>query len=157
MAEFAAIRHEIEVGVDPGRAFQLWTRELGSWWPTEYTFSGAELESIMIEPEPAGRCLERATGGEPIVWGRVLSIDPGSRLLFSWEITPDRELEANGPEAASEVEVAFEPLAAGTRVRFEHRCFENHGAGAAGYRDALADERGWPWLLELFSAAGSEG
>jgi hypothetical protein len=37
-----------------------------------------------------------------------------------------------------------------TSVGLVHRAFERCGVGAADYRDQMASERGWPFILASF-------
>ena len=157
MAEIEPIEHEVTVPLVPSGALALWTKDLGRWWPVEYTFSGEGLEAILIEPEEGGHCIELDRAGSEIVWGRVLELEADRRIVFSWEISPEREIE-EGPEGASEVEIAVEPVGErgeGTRVTLTHRAFERHGEGAAEYREALAAEQGWPRLVRLYEASAA--
>ncbi|MFG2061660.1 SRPBCC domain-containing protein [Micromonospora sp. NPDC048871] len=82
-------------------------------------------------------------------WGRVLIWDPPGRLVFTWQIGPDRA-PVPDPALASEVEVQFTPAAAGTLVEVTHRHFDRHGEAAEGYRQALT--AGWSELLSRFAA-----
>ena len=143
----------ITVAQPPSEAFDLFARRFGSWWPREYTWAQETLHHIALEPQAGGRCLEIGPHGFHSDWGRVLVWDPPGRLVLAWQISPRREPEPN-PAKASEVEVRFEPAdQGGTMVTLEHRGFERHGPDGASYRDALASERGWPWLLGRFAAA----
>ena len=152
--EIEPIQAGAEVTATPRRAFELWTTALGEWWPASYSFNGDALRRIEVEPTSGGHCIEEGGSSGRIVWGQVLEIDPPRRLLISWQISPDRSLEP-GPESASQLALSFHPQGEGTAIELEHREFARHGDGAAGYREAMAGEQGWPWLLELFSAAAA--
>jgi len=80
-------------------------------------------------------------------WGRVLDCEPPRRLVFTWQISPDRTPQPD-PERSSEVEVTFEETETGARVCVEHRAFERHGEEGEGYRQALDSEHGWPYMLD---------
>lgn len=134
-------------------AYGLFADRLGSWWPPEYSWAGDALVEIGIHPDEGAMCFELGPHGFRCDWGRVLAAERPERLRFTWQIGPSRE-PVPDPELASEVEVRF--LAEGsdsTRVEVEHWRFERHGAGAEGYRDALASEQGWPYVLERYAAA----
>jgi uncharacterized protein YndB with AHSA1/START domain len=146
------IRRTLTVAAPPDQAFSAFTEELGTWWPSEYTWSGDVLDTIAIEPREGGRCFERGPHGFECDWGRVLACERPRRLVFAWQISPRRE-PVPDPERASEVEVRFEPDGeSGTRVELEHREFERHGDDAEGYRDALDSPQGWDYMLEGLSA-----
>ena len=88
----------------------------GSWWPAEYTWAQTTLEGIAIEPKEGGRCHETGPHGFSCDWGRVVACAPPERLVFTWQISPDRTPQPD-PERSSEVEVTFEAAENGTRVR----------------------------------------
>ena len=152
MTEPIRLRRRVETA--PDAAFELFTRRLHEWWPSDYTWSGDALARIEIEARPGGRCLEVDEDATPRVWGTVSEARPGQRLVFRWQIRPDRGFEPDSRKA-SEVVVDFErgDEALVTEVRLEHRDFEQHGEGADAYREGLASERGWPLLLERFAEA----
>lgn len=135
------------------RAFELFTREMSIWWPREYTWAGEVLETIGIEPREGGRCFERGPHGFECDWGRVLVWEPPRRLVFSWQISPERAPEPD-PAKAGAVEVRF--VAEGpsvTRIELEHRGFARHGDEGRRYRQAMASELGWPRILGRYAAA----
>lgn len=148
-----AIRRTLLVPVGDARAFELFTEEMATWWPREYTWAGEVLEAIGIEPRAGGHCFERGPHGFECHWGRVLVWEPPHRLVFTWQISPERAPEPN-PAKASEVEVRF--VAEGpalTRVHLEHRHFARHGEGGSDYRAAMDSEHGWLMILQRYLAA----
>jgi uncharacterized protein YndB with AHSA1/START domain len=148
-----AIRRTFTVPATPDRAFALFTDELATWWPPEYTWSQGLLETIAIEPRAGGLCSERGPHGFRIDWGRVLTWSPPERLVFTWQISPERVPEPD-PSRASEVEVRFAPDGTErTRVELEHRAFARHGEGADAYRGGM--EGGWDHLVARFTAAAA--
>lgn len=155
MASDDAIRISVELAVGQEKAFQCFGAGIGAWWPREYTWSGEVLESIAIEPFEEGRCYERGPLGFQCDWGRVLVWDPPSRLVLAWQIGPGRQPQPD-PAKASEVEVTFKPGRSGdTTVDLEHRGFANAEGGGA-YRDMLAADEGWPYILGSYVSVVSE-
>ena len=72
--------------------------------------------------------------------------------MFSWDIGPQWELEAN-PDNTSEVEVRFvAETSERTRVELEHRNIDRHGPGWQAVRDGVADDQGWPLYLARYAA-----
>ncbi|MGC1215234.1 MAG: SRPBCC family protein [Micromonospora sp.] len=128
------------------QAFAVFTGALADWWVREYTWSGPEaLAELGIEPRAGGMLYEIGPYGFRSDWGRVLTWDPPRRLVFTWQIGPDR-VPVPDPARASEVEVVFAPEGPDrTRVEVEHRDFDRHGEAAEGYRKALT--AGWHDLL----------
>lgn len=151
-----AIRYRINLPIPAGRAFDVFTKEFDSWWPAEYTWSQDVLETIAIEPMEQGRCFERGPNNFECDWGRVLAWEPPRRLIFSWQISPDR-VPVPDPAKASEVDVRFESEGRSeTCVKFEHRHIDRHGEGAADYRSMLASPQGWPYILDCYIQAASD-
>ena len=150
--------HEIKlnftVPVSSRQAFEVFTKGLNSWWPKEYTWAGEGLVIIEIEPGEDGRCFERGPHGFECDWGRVLVWDPPRRVVFTWQIDPDRVPQPN-PEKASEIEVLFEGDGSATQVIFSHRKLEKHGENAQAYKEAMASPQGWPYILNQFKEAVS--
>lgn len=149
------IEQAFKVPVTVHEAFDIFTKELNSWWPKEYTWAGDALESIEIVPCKNGRCFERGPHGFECDWGRVLIWDPPNRIMFTWQIDPNRSPQPN-PEKVSEIEVLFEQKDGNeTQITFIHRNFEKHGNNAQSYREALSSPQGWPYILNNFKEAVS--
>jgi uncharacterized protein YndB with AHSA1/START domain len=73
----------------------------------------------------------------------VLVYEPPHRVVFSWDINPQWQLEPD-PEKTSEVDVRF--TAEGpdrTHVELEHRNLDRHGDGWEQIRDAVGSAGGW--------------
>lgn len=151
------IRETVTVPVAADEAFEHFARRLGTWWPREYTWSQDVLEEIGIEPRINGPCYEIGPHGFRCDWGRVLAWEPPHRLVFLWQIGPDRTPQPD-PARASEVEVRFVTIGPdATRVELEHREFARHGDGGDAYRDSLASPQGWPFMLERFIRQFGDG
>ncbi|MGB2570434.1 SRPBCC family protein [Micromonospora citrea] len=146
-----ALRSTLLAPVTAELAFAVFTGALTEWWVREYTWSGpAALAELGMEPRAGGMLYEIGPYGFRSDWGRVLTWDPPKRLVFTWQIGPDR-VPVPDPARASEVEVLFlTDDSGGTRVEVEHRHFDRHGEAAEGYRQALT--AGWHELLSRFLA-----
>lgn len=134
--------------VPAAAAFDLFTTRFSGWWPPEFSWSGEDLiEDIGIEPRLGGFLYERGPLGFRLDWGRVTEWDPGRRLAFTWQISPQRVPEPDASKA-SEVTVRFEPAddGASTRVVVDHHGWERHGDGAADYREQFGGA--WPYALD---------
>ena len=150
MDELQPIIETVTVSVEPETAFSAFVEEFNNWWPPEYTWSQDVLEGIGIEPKQGGFCYEIGPDGFRCDWGSVIEYKPSERLSFNWQISPNREPVPN-PEKASRVSVTFERGSDDvTHVKLEHSQFHKHGDGAGGYRDAMASEYGWPYILNKF-------
>ncbi|MFI6758412.1 SRPBCC family protein [Micromonospora sp. NPDC050417] len=147
-----SLRSTLRVSAPPEHAFAVFTGGLADWWVMEYTWSGpGALAEIGFEPHTGGMAYEIGPHGFRSDWGRVLDWQPPHRLVFTWQIAPDR-LPVPDPSNASEVEVRFLPDGVDqTRVELEHRAFDRHGEAAEGYREALT--AGWHELLSRYAAS----
>lgn len=132
--------------------FELFVNKLTLWWPTEYTWSKDKLVELTIDPIPNGLCTEIGPNGFRCDWGTVMAIQAGHSIVLKWQITASRAPEPD-PDKSSEVSVLFhETDSKETEIRLKHEKFSNHGEGHEAYRDAMASERGWPYILSAFEA-----
>lgn len=139
----------IEVNSTRDDAFHRFIDELQHWWPRDYTFSRDVLAALGIEAKLGGFCFEIGPHGFRCDWGRVVDFEPPQRVAFLWQLTP-RSAPQPDPDKASLVTLDFAATPAGTKVRLEHSGFERHGDGAEKYRDELASEYGWAFILQKY-------
>ncbi|MBV8300580.1 MAG: SRPBCC family protein [Candidatus Dormibacteraeota bacterium] len=129
-------------------AFSVFTEDIGSWWPDEHHL--APTQSMVFEPRVGGKIYDRLKDGGECRWSTVLAYEPPTRVVFSWAVSPQWQIETD-PDRASEVEVHF--IAEGdnrTRVELEHRKIDRHGDGWEQTRDAVRSDGGWPLGLRRF-------
>jgi uncharacterized protein YndB with AHSA1/START domain len=151
----APVRTSIVVETPLRRAFEVFTQEMTSWWPEDHHMLDGEVGAMVFEPRAGGRVYDRGTDGRECTWARVLAYEPPDRVVFTWDISPRWEIEAN-PERTSEVEVHFiAESGARTRVELEHRHLERHGEGWEGMHGAVASPGGWPKTLAAYAASVS--
>jgi uncharacterized protein YndB with AHSA1/START domain len=149
----APVRTSVVVEAPVERAFQVFTQEMKSWWPEDHHLIEGEIGEMIFERHAGGRIYDRTADGRECTWARVLAYEPPDRLLFTWDINPAWEIEAD-PERTSEVEVLFIAEAdARTRVELEHRNLERHGDGWEGMHGAVASPGGWPKTLAAYAVA----
>ena len=148
----ATVRKEIVVDAAVDKAFLVFTERLGDFKPPEHNLLGVPIAETVFEPRVGGHIYDRGTDGSECRWARVLVYEPPHRVVFSWDIGPTWQLEAD-PENASEVEVRFiEEDAGRTRVELEHRNIDRHGPGWESVRDGVDNEAGWPLYLQRYAA-----
>jgi uncharacterized protein YndB with AHSA1/START domain len=134
------------------RAFRVFTEDFGAIKPPEHNMLGVEIADTVIEPRAGGRIYDRGVDGSEYQWARVLAFEPPDRLLFSWDISPQWQLESD-PDKTSEVEVRFiAESEERTRVELEHRNLDRHGDGWEAVRGAVGSDGGWPLYLQRFVA-----
>ena len=146
------VRRSVTVSAPIERAFAVFTGDLASWWPREYTWSKQGMEAAYVDSE-RGRWIERDSQGNEILWGELLTWDPPNRIVLSWLISPQRTIETD-PARASEIEIRFVSEGSSTsRVELEHRKFSRHGEGWEAMRAGMDSDQGWSWILERYAAA----
>ena len=143
------ISREFNLGIARGKAFQKFLNELNAWWPKEYTWSQDKLKEIRIDGQKDGLCTEIGPNGFRCDWGRVTELEENEKIKLKWQISPTRE-PVPDPEKASDIEIVFSENGEGAKVYFEHRNFENHGKGAAEYREMMASAQGWDYILGAY-------
>lgn len=132
----ASVSKTIHVGCTPEDAFRLFTREIGSWWPTErIALHPGEVREVVFEERACGEVYEVSTGGEKALWATVVAFEPPVRLVLTWHVQKE----------PTEIEVLFAPEGDGARVELEHRNWERLGEDAATTRGSY--DSGWDTVL----------
>jgi uncharacterized protein YndB with AHSA1/START domain len=150
-ATATSVRHAILVEAPIERAFRVFTEDFDRIKPREHNMLGVDIAETVFEPWVGGRVFDRGVDGTEFQWARVLALEPPNRLVFSWDISPQWQIESD-PERTSEVEVRFiAETPERTRVELEHRNLDRHGAGWEGARDTVAGDDGWPLYLQRFA------
>ena len=148
----AVVRREIVVEAPLEQAFAAFTERFGDFKPPEHNLLGAPIAETVFEARVGGHIYDRAEDGSECRWARVLAYDPPERVVFSWDISPQWQLETE-PENASEVEVRFvAETPQRTRVELEHRHIDRHGPGWPALSDGVGGDAGWPLYLSRFAA-----
>ena len=147
------VRTEIVVEAPVERAFRAFTERFDQIKPREHNMLGADIAESVFEPRVGGRVYDRGVDGTECQWGRVLAYEPPGRIVFSWDINPQWQIETDLAKT-SEVQVRF--VAEGddrTRVELEHRHLDRHGDGWDGMREGVRGDQGWPLYLQRFAGA----
>ena len=151
-AHETSVLKEIVVEAPIEHAFSVFTTQFDSIKPREHNMLEVEIAESVFEPREGGRIYDRGVDGSECQWARVLVYEPPNRVVFSWDINPQWQIESD-LEKTSEVEVRFVAESPGrTRVELEHRHLERHGEGWEGVRDGVADAQGWPLYLRRYGA-----
>jgi uncharacterized protein YndB with AHSA1/START domain len=149
--EQTSIRREIVVEAPIERAFRVFTEDFDRVKPREHNMLAVEISETVFEPRAGGRIFDRGVDGSEFQWARVLAYEPPNRVVFSWDLNPQWQIESD-LEKASEVEVRFvAETPERTRVELEHRDLDRHGEGWEGARDAVGGDGGWPLYLQRFA------
>jgi uncharacterized protein YndB with AHSA1/START domain len=151
-----SVRKVVNVQAPPAVAWRVFTEKMAMWWPlATYKIGKANAVDAVIEPRIGGRWYERGDDGSTCTWGHVLSWEPHSRLLLSWEISADWQ---HDPDLKTEIEVRFVAEDKDrTRVELEHRHLDRYGTRRDEMRTIFDSTGDWGRLLESFARAASLG
>jgi uncharacterized protein YndB with AHSA1/START domain len=150
-AQDTSVRVKTVVDVPIERAFAVFTEQFDAIKPREHNLLAVDIAETVFEPREGGRIYDRGVDGSECQWARVLAYEPPERVVFSWDISPQWQIESDYAKT-SEVEVRFiAETEDRTRVELEHRNLDRHGAGWESERDGVGGEGGWPLYLQRFS------
>jgi len=157
-AETTVVRRQVVVNAPQAKAFAAFTERLGEFKPPEHNLLAAPIAETVFEPRAGGHIYDRAQDGSQCRWARVLAYEPPDRVMFSWDISPQWQIEPD-PDRTSEVEVRFVPESPDrTRVELEHRHLDRHGPGWQSVAEGVGGDQGWPLYLARYAALfGQEG
>ncbi len=137
------VRHQVVVGTDSARAFDVFTA-IGTWWPlAARSVLGTEATVGFVD----GQLVEQAVEGRAAVWGSVIHWTRGGSVALTWH--PGRP-----PERAGRLEVTFATDGAQTLVTLEHSGWDGYDDPARARDDYY---RGWPVMLGLFRDQANTG
>ena len=150
------VRKQVVVDVPIERAFTVFTQRFGDFKPPEHNLLATPITETVFEPRVGGHIYDRAVDGSECRWARILAYEPPARVVFSWDIGPQWQVETD-PQMTSEVEVRFVAESAkSTRVELEHRHIERHGPGWPAVADGVDGDAGWPLYLARYAALFEE-
>jgi uncharacterized protein YndB with AHSA1/START domain len=148
-----SVKRSLHVEVPIEKAFQVFTERMGAWWPASHHVGGTPFKDILIEPRAGGRWYEINVEGAECVWGSVVAWEPPKKVVLSWQLQPNWQFD---PDLTKASEIALEFVKEGpekTRVEFEHRHLERHGAGWEKMREQVSADGGWPVILTEYVKA----
>jgi uncharacterized protein YndB with AHSA1/START domain len=151
-----SIRTSVVVEVPIDRAFRVFTEDFDRIKPRDHNMLEVDIAESVFEPRAGGRVYDRGVDGSECQWARVLAYEPPDRIVFSWDISPQWQIETD-LEKTSEVELRF--TADGperTRVELEHRHLDRHGDGWEGMRAGVEGDEGWPLYLKRYAEVAAE-
>lgn len=128
------------VALEQAAAFDLFTSEMGSWWPiATHSIAQNKATGVRFEPRVGGRVVELTEDGSEHSWADVMTWDPPHRFVLAWHPSLD-------PEAGSVLDVRFHAVDAGTQIDLDHRGWEEFGqVEGQSFRDAY--DPGWEAVL----------
>jgi uncharacterized protein YndB with AHSA1/START domain len=138
------------------KAFAVFTERFGDFKPPEHNMLGVEIAKTVFEPRVGGNIYDRGVDGSECRWARILAYEPPDRVVFSWDISPQWQIETDS-EQTSEVEVRFvAETPHRTRLELEHRNINRHGSGWQAISEGVSDEDGWPLYLSRYASLFTE-
>ena len=147
------IRHMVTVRAAPERAFDLFTEQMGTWWPvesysrtvSEFAHEDVQVVRLEFQARMGGSVLEHLSDGRILPWAEVIAWHPPYSVVMAWR-------PHSSPEPPTEVEMTFTQRGDGTLVELEHRGWEQLSEDfRVGLYDTYA--RGWITTLGCFAAA----
>jgi uncharacterized protein YndB with AHSA1/START domain len=146
-----SIQTSIVVEAPIEQAFSVFTEDIGTWFPPEYNLLEVDIEKRVFETHVGGHVYDIGSDGSECHWARVLAYEPPNRVVFSWDLSPQWQVETDH-DKTSEIEVTFTSESpARTRVDLEHRNLERHGEGWEGQHEQLGGEGGWPGVMRRYA------
>jgi uncharacterized protein YndB with AHSA1/START domain len=146
------VRRQIVVQAPIEKAFTAFTERFGDFKPPEHNLLGVPIAETVFDPHVGGHITDRGADGSECRWATVRAYEPPTRIVFSWDISPQWQIETD-PDNTSEVEVLFiAETSQRTRVELEHRHLDRHGDGWRSVRDGIADDAGWTLYLDRYAA-----
>lgn len=124
-------------------AFQRFTRDFATWWPSStHSIGASQVKRVVFECHNGGRIFEELKDGRRYQWGVVTAWEPPRRVAFTWH--PSRDAAQ-----AQDVAVTFTPGPGGTTVELVSTGWEKLGARAR--REHKGYTIGWGSILDVFA------
>jgi uncharacterized protein YndB with AHSA1/START domain len=145
----------LRVAATPHEAFEVFTKQIGSWWKPSHLFQFTPRIPgvVRFEGEAGGRFVEELSNGKLFEIGRIKAWEPGSRLVFGWRQA------SFSKDQDTEVEVRFEPVGEETRVTVEHRgwdCVPQDHVARHGFASVVFMKREGEWWHALLARFKSQ-
>jgi uncharacterized protein YndB with AHSA1/START domain len=147
------VRSSIVVDAPIERAFQVFVDEFDRVKPREHNMLPVEIAQTVFEPRVGGHVIDIGVDGSECRWARVLAYERPDRVVISWDISPQWQIEPDR-DRTSEVEIRFlAETPDRTRVQLEHRYLDRHGEGWQSLRHGVEGDQGWPLYLQRYADA----
>lgn len=132
---------KIEVTCSQQWAFEVFVREMGSWWPLQQRSmsmkSGHPPKALNVDPQVGGRIVEIGHDGTEYHWGTIKSLNPPSFVAMDFHM-------GMPADKASLVEVRFTPLG---ENRTEVELTQSNWEGFGDMAEMLRGHYGSSWAL----------
>jgi uncharacterized protein YndB with AHSA1/START domain len=91
--EAIVVRKQVVVSAPVEQAFTAFTERFGDFKPPEHNLLAAAIAETVLEPRVGGHIYDRAVDGSECRWARILAYEPPARVVFSWDISPQWQVE----------------------------------------------------------------
>ena len=88
-------QHTVTINGQPDRVYDVLTKQVGSWWSSDHTYSG-DAKNMSIDLRPGGCFCETIPGGGFIEHARVVYAMPRSALRVLGALGPLQEMGVAG-------------------------------------------------------------
>lgn len=105
------ITRSITIACSQAHAFEVFTKQVSTWWPASRRHTGDAASEITLSSE--GPFFEVATDGRRAELGYVRAWEPPALILLDFYPGTD-------PDHPTEARITFEAVPGGTLVRVEH-------------------------------------
>ena len=143
------VRRELVVDASIEKAFATFVDRFDEIKNKEHNLLASPIARTTFEDHVGGNIYDVGEDGSECRWSRVLVYEPPDRVVFSWDISPQWQIEGD-PDRCSEVAMSFIAISdTQTRVVLEHRHIERHGEGWEGL--SFGVEAGWVEYLDKYA------
>ena len=155
--EETVVHQQVVVGVPIKQAFEIFIEKFDLIKPREHNMLAVDIAETVFEAKVGGSIYDRGVDGSICRFARVLAYEPPHRVVFSWDIDRQWQIETD-LNRTSEVEVRFlSETPHRTRVELEHRNLDRHGKGWESIRQGVGSDGGWPLYLQRFINLARQG
>ena len=89
-ASALAVRKSVFVQAPIEKAFEVFTTDIGSWWPHKtHSISGEKAVSVSMETRMGGRLFETDNEGTEHDWGVITAWEPPRRFVDEQLVVED--------------------------------------------------------------------
>jgi len=131
----------IEVPCNQQRAFDIFIREMGSWWPLHKRSmsmkGGHPAKGLSVDPQLGGKIVELGHDGTEHHWGTIKTLDPHDLIAMDFHM-------GMPADKASLVEVRFNPLGDN---RTEVELTQSNWEGFGDMAEMLRGHYGSGWVV----------
>ena len=136
----------VDIHAAPLLCFDLFTKEIGKWWPVGRAAGTTARREIVMEPRVNGAFFEVGPRGLKEEWGTVVAFVPARTIIIDWKL--DLQFVPS-PTLTSELEVFFAQNRDGSsHLTIIHTRLEALGSAGQDIADRVTAQ--WRDILNSF-------